>query len=151
VTTSYTTTFGTHTPSLLPAECFLWISQQTAIISLYLAGFYSQKTMRLVRGTFRHFSSISNEPHSICLSYLTSSPYLYFVRMNMCVCVQVCMCTIYIYIIYNLYNIYSSSSTGTTARCGLWPVEQDLSIFSICHQLSPPSLNPSSFSFVRLS
>jgi hypothetical protein len=24
----------------------------------------------------------------------------------------------------------SSSSTGTTARCGLWPVEQDPSIFS---------------------
>jgi hypothetical protein len=23
-----------------------------------------------------------------------------------------------------------SSSTGTTAHCGLWPVEQDLSIFS---------------------
>jgi hypothetical protein len=37
----------------------------------------------------------------------------------------------------------SSSSIGTTARCGLWPAEQDPSLFS-CHQLSPPSLNLSS-------
>jgi len=32
----------------------------------------------------------------------------------------------------------SSSSIGATARCGLWPVEQYLSIFSY-HQLSPSS------------
>jgi hypothetical protein len=31
-----------------------------------------------------------------------------------------------------------SSSIGTTARYGLWPVEQYPSIFS-CHQLSPSS------------
>jgi hypothetical protein len=43
------------------------------------------------------------------------------------------------------YNYYYYSSTGTTAHCGLWPVEQDPSIFPICHQLSPSSLNPSSF------
>ena len=30
----------------------------------------------------------------------------------------------------------SSSSIGTTAHCGLWPVEQ---FFPICHQLSPSS------------
>jgi hypothetical protein len=29
----------------------------------------------------------------------------------------------------------SSSSVGATARCGLWPVEQHLSIFPIFHQL----------------
>jgi hypothetical protein len=40
--------------------------------------------------------------------------------------------------------IDSSSSTSTTAHCGLWPVEQD-PFFPICHQLSPLSLNPSSF------
>ena len=40
----------------------------------------------------------------------------------------------------NLFiNYYSSSSTGATARCGLWPVEQYLSIFPIYHQLSPSS------------
>jgi hypothetical protein len=39
----------------------------------------------------------------------------------------------------------TSSSTGTTAHCGLWPVEKDPSIFPICHQLSLSSLNPSSF------
>ena len=33
----------------------------------------------------------------------------------------------------------SSSSIGTTAHCGLWPVEQCPSIFPICHQLSPSS------------
>jgi hypothetical protein len=29
-----------------------------------------------------------------------------------------------------VYSSSSSSSTGTTAHCGLWPVEQDPSIFS---------------------
>ena len=33
----------------------------------------------------------------------------------------------------------SSSSVGATARCGLWPVEQYLSIFPVYHQLSPSS------------
>ena len=33
----------------------------------------------------------------------------------------------------------SSSTVGATARCGLWPVEQYLSIFPIYHQLSPSS------------
>ena len=32
----------------------------------------------------------------------------------------------------------SSSSIGTTAHCGLWPVEQ-CPFFPICHQLSPSS------------
>jgi hypothetical protein len=33
------------------------------------------------------------------------------------------------HLVPNLKNS-SSSSTGTTAHCGLWPVEQDPSIFS---------------------
>jgi len=34
---------------------------------------------------------------------------------------------------------FFSSSVGATTRCGLWPVEQYLSIFPIYHQLSPSS------------
>jgi hypothetical protein len=34
-------------------------------------------------------------------------------------------------------HLASSSSISTTARCGLWPVEQHPAIFSICRQLSP--------------
>jgi hypothetical protein len=33
----------------------------------------------------------------------------------------------------------SSSSVGATAGCGLWPLEEYLSIFPIYHQLSPSS------------
>ena len=33
----------------------------------------------------------------------------------------------------------SSSSVGATTRCGLWPVEQYLSIFPIYHKLFPSS------------
>jgi hypothetical protein len=33
---------------------------------------------------------------------------------------------------FRIRMLYSSSSTGTTAHCGLWPVEQYPSIFS-CH------------------
>jgi hypothetical protein len=53
-----------------------------------------------------------------------------------------------------LVTYASSSSIGTTAHCGLWPVGQDPSIFS-CHQLSPSLLNPSNFflcsTFVTIS
>jgi hypothetical protein len=44
----------------------------------------------------------------------------------------------YIYVWYKVIKLYShtsSSSVGATVRCGLWPVEQDL---SICPYLSPP-------------
>ena len=43
-------------------------------------------------------------------------------------------------IIYVITMEYSSSSIGTTAHCGLWPVEQCPSVFfPICHQLCPSS------------
>jgi hypothetical protein len=35
----------------------------------------------------------------------------------------------YAYKIQHIRAVTSSSSVGTTARCGLWPVEQYLSIF----------------------
>jgi hypothetical protein len=46
----------------------------------------------------------------------------------------------------------SSSSTGTTVRCGLWPVEQDPSIFflSVTNSLDHRYIYPA-FSFFRLS
>jgi hypothetical protein len=45
----------------------------------------------------------------------------------------------------------SSSSTGTTARCGLWPVEQDPSIFPYLSPTLSIIVKSIQLSFVRLS